>query len=32
MTEDLNLKGDQYEWLLTAFYFTYIVCATSLLL
>ncbi|KAF8459576.1 major facilitator superfamily domain-containing protein [Terfezia claveryi] len=24
MEEDLNLKGDQYEWLLTSFYITYI--------
>ncbi|KAI5785573.1 major facilitator superfamily domain-containing protein, partial [Peziza echinospora] len=24
LTEDLNLTGDQYEWLLTAFYTTYI--------
>jgi len=25
MTEDLGLEGDNYEWLLTAFYLTYIV-------
>jgi len=25
MTEDLGLEGDNYEWLLTAFYITYIV-------
>lgn len=25
MTEDLELTGHQYEWLLTAFYITYVV-------
>lgn len=31
MTRDLHLVGDQYEWLLTIFYITYVVFEFSLL-
>jgi hypothetical protein len=31
MKEDLELSGDRYEWLLTAFYITYIVRFSAML-
>ena len=32
MEKDLHLRGDQYDWLLTVFYITYIIFEFSLLI